>query len=193
MFGIEFGTVVFLTCAACGHGLGATQRRTRRDTTTRTGGGSMCEDLSLRERPRRHEIDHEMAIRREREATSPRDRSRDGDLAREATSPRDGAWYIPHSRRTRSRVDVRLFYQRFESKVNVDRVLHGAGSGANGPHAAPSAHANSELASPAQPHRPTSEQGRTRVVLTILKPADFYLFVINARAAFPASPKTFNV
>jgi hypothetical protein len=71
----------------------------------------MSEDLSLRERPRRHEIDHEMAIRREREATSPRDRSRDGDLAREATSPRDGAWYIPHSRRTRSRV-VRLFYQR---------------------------------------------------------------------------------
>ena len=54
----------------------------------------MSEDLSLRERPRRHEIDHEMAIRREREATSPRDRSRDGDLAREATSPRDGAWYI---------------------------------------------------------------------------------------------------
>ena len=54
----------------------------------------MCEDLSLRERPRRHEIDHEMAISRER-----------------PTSPRDGAWYIPHSRRTRSRV-VRLFYQR---------------------------------------------------------------------------------
>ena len=27
----------------------------------------MCEDLSLRERPRRHEIDHEMAIRRARE------------------------------------------------------------------------------------------------------------------------------
>jgi len=37
----------------------------------------MSEDLSLRERPCRHEIDHEMAIRR----------------AREATSPRDGAWY----------------------------------------------------------------------------------------------------
>ena len=33
----------------------------------------MCEDLSLRVRPRRHEIDHEMAIRRAREATSPRD------------------------------------------------------------------------------------------------------------------------
>ena len=71
----------------------------------------MSEDLSLRERPRRHEIDHEMAIRREREATSPRDRSRYGDLAREATSPRDGAWYMPRSRRTRSQV-MRLFYQR---------------------------------------------------------------------------------
>ena len=74
----------------------------------------MSEDLSLRERPRRHEIDHEMAIRREREATSPRDRSRYGDLAREATSPRDGAWFMPRSRRTRrTRSQVmRLFYQR---------------------------------------------------------------------------------
>ena len=97
MFGIEFGTVVFLTCAACGHGLGATQRRTRRDTTTRTGGGSMSEDLSLRERPCR----------------ATRSITRWRSDARERPRRHVMAHGIPHSRRTRSRVVRLLYHKRF--------------------------------------------------------------------------------
>jgi len=107
----------------------------------------MCEDLSLRERPRRHEIDHEMAISRER----PRRHVMARGIYRTAGGPG---------------LELCDYFIKGYCRLCSARRGLGAWLGGQRPtaHAAPSAHANSRRQRNRTARPPNNKLGRTRVV-----------------------------